>query len=197
VDGVANNFSVKSGAFIFENWPRPACSDGSIIHYDNLSYATLHLDTEEPPNVSVWEGFDISTLFRQYTVQVQLVEVFDGEKRGGVVINYRPHRTVSNHYVFYFVALEEGRLSLYRYNGDRFNLMAFSPATVDWDTWYEITVQTWVSENHEVMLSATGSDGSLGPILLTEFMPDTGNCGVGSYGGKARFAKFQVDLYGV
>lgn len=194
-DRVADQFSVKSGEFQFEqSYDRPVCLDTKLV-YDALStYAAVSLNV---PNVSVWEGFDISTLFRLFTTELQLMPTSTGGKSGGIILNYRPHQTIANTYVFFFVALEEGRLSLYRWNGASFKLLAYSEAYVDYGYWYTLQVQTEVVDNNIMITATCGEAGAyLGPIIVQEYAPDDGNCGVGSYLGHARFASFQVNTYG-
>lgn len=196
-DGVATNFAVKAGQFDFEEDPtRPACADDESQGFPEYTYATL-LHTE--PCLSVWEGFDITTLFRFVTVDLQPVETTSGSVSGGVVYNYRPHSVVPGRFTYFYVGLEADRLALYRYDGYGYKLLGEVAVAPAYGTWYQLSVSTDVVDG-QVLLTAEITDGAslYGVIpwtVLAEFMPDNGLLGVGSLNGKARFAKFAVEIY--
>ena len=204
-DGVADQFAVKSGEFQFEEEEtRPPCFDvddsGDVIYDRYYTYCPIKYDV---PNLSVWEGFDVSTLYREYGIQFMLKTLDDhpNQYSGGLVINYRPHNTIPNHHVYYFAAIEKTRLVLYFFDGFKFHILAQAAMTGTPDVWYNLVVRTLVVRHQAVLrVSAALTTGgtplaALPDIVAHNYAPDTGACGVGSYHGVSRFASFRVAVF--
>lgn len=190
VDGVADDFAVLGGSFTFERDSTRPASDCLDLAYDlTNTYATLSL---AQPNISLWKGFDVSTLFRKYTAVLKLLATTGG-LNGGLVLNFRPHQTVIGRNVYYHVNIESGRVAIYRFNGFASTLLAATSFSAAYDTWYTLTAKTWVADGR--IWLQVDAPVSLGPVVLSEYMPEDGHSGVGSNYGKARFAKFKVEVY--
>lgn len=206
-----SSFVVRTGQFIYVSDDSPADPTVSMISQSeslsesspSLCYATEGPTSVGTRNVAVWEGFDVTTLFRQVTTEVKLVQGPAGSSNnGGIIINYRPHQTNPGQYVYFIAEInyETQEFRLQRFNGTIFRpVVSASVPGLALDTWYRITVQVGVYGGTSVGITARldsiesgGTHVVLGPALVSSYLPDDGYFGLGSNRAIARFSYFEV-----
>ena len=209
--GFSPTFVVRSGQFIFVADDSPEDPTTSMISESESLYVpspSLCYATEGPVsvgaiNISVWEGFDVTTLFRQVTTDIKLVRGPVGSlNNGGVIINYRPRLSNPGQYVYYIAELnyETQEFRIQRFNGTLFRpVVSTTVPGLSLETWYRITVQVGVYDGVSVGITArldsveSGSTHiTLGPALVSNYMPADGFFGLGSNRAIARFSYFEV-----
>lgn len=141
----------------------------------------------------------MSTLGRRFTADVKLLAGPTGAKHnGGIVVNYRPHASYPHRRVYYVVEIDrdamEFRISYF--NG---TLMTPTSAFVSvpglqLNRWYRITVTTAEGSGDNVEISATIANvggtalaASLGPLVVSNYIPDTGYVGLHADRAETRF----------
>lgn len=217
-DADADSFVVKAGLWSFtkDQSPDEPCSPVSDSHSESvsLSESTVVIDvfgwaytsnSAAVRNVSVWEGFDDTTLRRRVTTAIKLLTGPSGAKHnGGVVINYRPHAFNAGQFVYYLAELDYDTQTfrISRFNGTTFQTAVETVVpSILLDSWYKVVVDVEpgvVPAQVKITARLLGlddpvTDVTLGPLSVSNFVPSTGTFGFGSDRALSRFAYFQVE----
>lgn len=212
-DGVADNFVIHSGYWTFVSYDDEellpweggeSYSDSIAVH---LSYSTEATSGAGSRNVSVWEGFDITTLYRQVMTDLYMIQGPAGAKHnGGIVLNLRPHDTIPTRDVYYFAVVDYDaqELRISRFNGTNYVTQTSIPVPgLRLDTWYRMLVEVQPSDDKlsvsitvTLYLAASYPSvlASLGPFSASQFMPADGHYGLGTQQAQTRFGYFWIDV---
>ena len=191
--GVAPYFVVSSGLWSLESvvddgWSFCPVSE-SLSAPTTYVYATGTIATR---NISLWEGFDESTLGRTFATRFRMFPTPSGGKHNaGIVINYRPHATASGLFVYYLAEVDYDTQSLVlkRFNGTTFQTaITYSIAGVLLEKWYSLEVTTELANppyGSQVAITMrfrsvedVTFDVTVGAVLVTNFMPSSGYFGL-------------------
>lgn len=216
-DREAQLFSVKSGLWGMEAdnsnlWlPCPiggyseslstSVSGDSFVPAEAYTYATL---TAAGRCITVWDGFDVSTLGRRFTADVKLTLGPDGASHNaGLVINYRPHASQPNRYVYHYAEIDfdSQQVRLSRFNGGSIQTAGSAAAPgIVLGEWYKITVEVEPGTGNTVNITARFQsrsdatvDVTIGPVGFNNFYPSEGLYGFGTYRAVSRFAYFELE----
>lgn len=157
-DGVADDFVNKYGLWqlVEDDSPATMCDDESVPVSESLSASTsasvgserilqsLEAYTTASRNITVWEGFDDSTVYRRIMTDVKLALGPAGSKtNAGIVLNYRQASPSSTAYLYHLVEIdyETQEFRIVRFNGT--NTVPVVPVSVPGihpDAWYRIDV---------------------------------------------------------
>lgn len=211
-DGSADSFVTKSGLWdvISSDAPDPylLCNDFSVSDSNSSeSGYVLAGRTAAARNITVWEGFDVSTLERKCSVHFRLSEGPTGTRyNAGVVLNYRPHPSVSGQFVYYLaeVEYETQTFRLMRWNGTAMQTVAtFTQPGIALETWYELEC-TVRQVGSKVSLEAVFRslddaliDVTIGPVLVSNYTPSTGYFGMHANRALTEFSSFVVEALDV
>ncbi len=170
---------------------------------EDSSYASEGIFSASQRNVTVWQGFDVTTFHRVVTTDVKLMPGPSGAKHNaGLVINYRPHVTASNTYVYYIAELDYDSQSfrIRRWNGTAFqNAVLASVPGIMLESWYRIVVEIEPGTGEKVYITARliGIDDPtvsvvIGPLLTNNYNPEDGYFGFGTDRSLSRFSYFHI-----
>lgn len=214
----ANYFQVKSGLWdvivATVGDPYRDCGGNSVS--DSNSDSTSDSDevilpaeyvlagrTAAARNIITWEGFDETTLERKLTTHFRMIEGPSGTRyNGGVVLNYRPHATVSGQFVYFLAEIEyeTQTVRLSRFNGTSIQVIAtFTQPGILLNTWYAVTcwirqVGSKVSiEVHFASLADVSVDVTIGPVLVSNYTPSTGYFGLHANRALTEFSSFTLE----
>lgn len=167
------------------------------------SYETQHAATRA---IATYDD-DVSSVYRKATTEVKLLAGSFGAKHNAqLVINYRPHQTVSGQFVYFAaeVDYDTQEFRLLRFNGTAFQVV--SPASValpgiQLDKWYKIEATTLPSgEDGDVSitirLTSVSDPGEIDVTLsatVSNYQPSTGAFGIGTNRALSRFAYLLVE----
>ncbi|HVE24008.1 MAG TPA: hypothetical protein VNC22_01320, partial [Sporichthya sp.] len=212
-DLAADDFSVKGGLWGFQadDSPGTPCdadvsgvSEGSesVSSVRRLGcYATL---TAAARNVSVWEGFDVSTAYRRVTTDL-LVEPGPAGARhnAGLVLNHRPHDTAAGQFVYHLVSADydQQRLTVQRWTGAGVvEVTHVDVPGLRLSRWYRLSVEatplgtTGQTQLDARLTSAVGDETDVTlSVAVSNYRPSTGRFGFHANRALARFAYFQVE----
>jgi hypothetical protein len=166
------------------------------------SYSAEGPSSAAQRNVTVWQGFDVTTLFRRVTTDVKLLAGPPGARRnGGLVINYREPTVTSS--VYYVAELDHDTQTfrINRWNGTNFQVaVSVAVPGLLLDAWYRLIVETRPGFEDRVYLTARllGIDDpsvnvTLGPLTTSNYLPDDGYFGFGTNRAQARFSFFRLE----
>lgn len=198
--GASAYFVVHEGQFLFVTDAGATSEDCPGILY---CYASEGIASVGARNVALWEGFDVTTLFRQVSTELKLMPGPTGASHnGGLILNYRPHAVYSGRNVYYIAEIDcdHQEFRIQRFNGIVFRpAVAVSVAGLRVGDWYRITTQV-APHGPSVAITARLegiTDPSLqvvlGPMLTNNYLPATGLYGLGSDRAETRFAYFKVE----
>lgn len=213
-DLTATEFAVQVGSFGFvvddsvnESpycLPEPVSISDEVIQPDSPAGAYCTLDGASR-HVSIWDGFDDTTLGRKVISDVKMMPGPTGSlHNAAVILNYRAHQTVANRFVYYSCEVDFDRqeFRVVRFNGTAFNVVvAVTVPGLLLETWYRIET-TVVPSGTQVAITARligDSDPiniTLGPLLVSNYSPSTGRNGLGANRAVARFAFFRQEITG-
>lgn len=172
----------------------------SFVPAEGYSYVTT---TAAGRCISVWDGFDISTLGRRFTADVRLTQGPDGaDHNAGLVINYRPHASQPNRFVYHYAEIDfdQQQVRLRRFNGSSMQTVGAATAVgIKLNTWYKVSVDVEPAGGNTVNITARfeSRDGdvnvTIGPVGFNNFYPSDGLFGFGTYRSVSRFAYFQLE----
>lgn len=150
---------------------------------------------------------DETTVYRRATTEVKLTQGPAGAKRNAqLVVNYRPHSSVSGQFVYYAAELDYDaqEFRLLRFNGTAFQVVA--PASVaapgiQLDKWYRIEATVLPGDDAgEVAISVrltSVTDPGVTDVTISAqtnaYQPQTGKFGIGTNRAVSRFAYLRID----
>lgn len=156
-------------------------------------------------NVATWNGFDETTLQRKLTIQFRLVDGPTGTRfNAGAVLNYRPHTTVDDQFVYYLAEMEyeTQTFRIMRYNGTSMQtVVTANQPGILLDTWYEIEciirqVGTRASIEATLRSLENGAiDVTIGPLTVSNYTPSTGQFGLHANRALTEFGSFVVEEF--
>lgn len=202
---LAADFSVKSGTFGFVADESPDAGD-YCTGTDSLDSTPpqVSYEAQNPSlrNVSVWDGFDLTTVRRRYVTDVKLVS--GGTKaNAALVLNYREHATNAGLFVYYMVELD--------YDSQSFRVARFNGVTpqtvlqqavpgIRKDRWYRLAADVTpgpTGGTTQIVATLIGIDDpvtvTIGPLVVSNYYPSTGDSGVSSNLAVSRFSFFRVE----
>ncbi len=177
-------------------------SDEATPENDAYAYCS---NTTSGRCITVWDGFDFSTLGRTFQTDVKLMPgPLGAVHNAGAVINYRPHETQAGRFVYHYAEidfdLQQVRLS--RFNGS--NMQVAVPVSVPGiflNKWYRIFVTVTSTTGNTVTITVrffSLEDGSvdvtIGPVGFNNFYPSDGLWGFGTDRSLARFSHIQLEM---
>jgi hypothetical protein len=197
---ISAGWDTKSGlfSFILDNSPdiSISCSDD-----EGASYASL--DTTDK-NIATWEGFDDSTVGRQVKTDFKLtIGPTGSQQNAGLILNYRPDLFLEGASEFFLVRADwdNQRFEILRFNGTAFvptSAFVFLPG-LKLDAWYRITTRITMATATKVSITATLESlddsslfASLGPLISSQYLPDTGFMGIYADRALSRFSWFSI-----
>lgn len=206
-DLTADDFEVRQGAYVFivdespiEICPLQDMSISDSLSVADASYAAWSLAER---NISIWNGFDESTLQRRVITDIKMLTGPSGAKHNaGVIINYRPHISIPGRYVYYLgeVDYDAQVLRLSYFNGVALQTLSetFIPALA-LDRWYRLqalTFQTGSQVSLRVDLSGIDQvlEVILGPIDVNDYYPSSGVFGLSSNRARSLFSFFRIEM---
>jgi len=206
----AGYFLVREGQFMFvsDYSPDELCPDESEPE-NRVSYATEGAASAGVRNVSVWAGFDVTTMFRKVTADVLLASGPDGSKHnGGIVINYRPHASYPDRNVYHYAVIDYDSqvFRLTRYNGvsDLDTATTVVPG-IRLNHWYRMTATVRPHTEQTVGITLTLEDLDppagvavpidvvIGPVYVNNYYPDVGYFGFIANRSHSRFSFFRLE----
>jgi hypothetical protein len=215
-DTISPHWDVISGAFGFvtdtvHNEPG-VCEISTVSESDSVDdtytgfLGEAYLATSlSQRNISLWRGFDDSTLRRRITTAFKIGTGSPTSGRNaGIIVNHREHPSIRDRFQYFLVQADYNTqtLQVVRFNGS--NFVPVSPAIqlpgLQLGRWYTLTVETMedVGDNVliSVLLESLGNDElsvSLGPVSTSRFLPDTGVNGVHANRSSTRFEYFLLE----
>lgn len=141
-------------------------------------------------NITLWEGFDVQSVFRRVTIHTRMRYGSPSAKHNtGLVLNYRPSETYVGSYEYHVVVLsqDEQTLRVYRYNGVQLQAVTsdvFVPGVL-LDDWYQLsaTILPGTPTTHNSItitlqgLTVPSISATIGPINVANYRPSTGYFG--------------------
>jgi len=206
---VSERFSIDQPCLV----QGPQGAQGAQIQVsDGPSYATEGERSAGTYNVSTWEGFDVTTLYRKVTTDIFLSSDSPANARhnGGIVINYRPHASVANRFVYFIAEIdyEDQEFRLRRFNGTTYQPIVSVPIFgLLRDHWYRLTasVRPHTVETCEIVTTledlnppeetVTPIEATIGPVYVNNYYPDVGYFGFGSNRAWTSFSFFRLEEY--
>lgn len=150
---------------------------------------------------------DSTTVYRRAITEVKIMQGPAGAKQNAqLVINYRPHTSLPNQYVYFAAEVDYDTQSfrLLRFNGTTFQVVA--PATVitpgiQLDKWYRITGTALPGTapgdvNITIRLESVTDPGAIDVSLsvdVSNYQPTTGKFGIGTNRAISRFAYLKIE----
>jgi hypothetical protein len=197
--GDNSHFTVVEGQFLVTGGTDAfaPCGSGQV-------FSTNSVSGNLTSNVVVWEGFDVATLFRRVTTDVMLLDGPPGYHRNaGLVINRRESSVDPTSYVYYaaFLDYDAQTFSIVRNNGTSFQTaVSVNVPGLALKKWYRIsaTVAPYQARSIAITVHLRGLDDpsvdvTLSPLLVTNYMPDSGYYGFVADRALSHFAFFQVE----
>lgn len=186
------------------SWLSQSLSDSLSIG-DPIQYA-LASTSSATRNITLWQGFDVQTVFRRILIHTRMRAGVTGAKHNtGLVLNYRPHATVAGLYEYHVVILnyDAQTLRIYRFNGlQLLSVIAevYVPG-IRLDDWYSIAVTvlpgTTTAETSLYIelqgLSVPTIAATVGPVLVTNYRTSTGYFGFYADKAISEFGYFYVE----
>ena len=196
--GAAPFWFTISGQFSF-------VSDDSPLEtvLPNVSYSTESTIGAANKNLSLWEGFDHTTLRRHYTTDLKLMPgPLNAKHNAGLVVNYRPGPNFDGRYVYFLVEVsyDDKQFRIWYFNG---TTNVLTSAFVDvpaiaLSRWYRLQVRTQPVSGNTVnlLVDLTSLEGAALDVSLSletnSFYPDTGWVGFLADRSYARFSHLRV-----
>lgn len=153
-------------------------------------------------NLIVWRGFDVLSVRRRYETNVRLTN--QGNRANArFVFNVRPHQTTPHLQVYYAAEIDYDRqvVLISRFNGYLRQTVLEQPAAgIQLNTWYR-----WIVEVRPGFTAGTtrittrvqdpvGSfDLTVGPVVVSNYAPSTGDPGFGADEAISEFAYLYVE----
>ena len=225
-DYTSDLFAVKEGSWLFADddspeeicptpAPPPVPPDESISLSDSYfppepggSYATEGVFSASSRNVTVWQGFDVTTLFRRVTTDIKITAGPPGASHnGGIVINYRPHASAPGLFVYYLAQIDYDfqQVQIMRWNGSLYVPAVSVPVPgIMLDSWYRMIVSIVPPANNSSAIGITvkveGIDDpsvsvTVGPLLVNNYRPADGYFGFAAVRSHTRFSFFYLEEF--
>ncbi len=202
---LAADFVVTAGGFGFVEDDSPEAAD-FCEWLDSLDSTppSVSYEANNPSlrAVSVWDGFDLTTVRRRYVTDVKMVA--GGSKfNAALVLNYRPHATAAGLFVYHLVEVD--------YDAQAFRVARFNGVTaqtvlqqavpgIKKDEWYRLAADVTPGPTNgttQIVATLTGITDpvtvTVGPLVVSNYYPSTGRSGVGSNLAVSRFSFFRVE----
>lgn len=182
------------------------CGDSASTSTSDTGYTAYATATTATRNISLWEGFDESTLGRKFVTHFRMMPApVGGKHNAAVVINYREREVGSGQYVYYLAEMhyDTQELRITRFNGTSFQVaVAYNVYGVQLNKWYEMEVATALpsgplSNNVAITvrlrsLEDESIDVTIGPLVVSNFLPSNGYFGLHTYRALTRFSCIQL-----
>jgi hypothetical protein len=169
------------------------------------SYSTTGATSASLRNASVWNGGDITTLYRICTVDLKMLAGPTGAKHnGGVIINFHPDASNPTRHTYWIAEIDYDVFAfrLRRWTGTAWATVASATVPgIQLLEWYRIIVEVVPDLDvgqATIELSLLGIDdptisASIGPVFISNYYPSTGLFGVGTDRAETEFSWFRVD----
>lgn len=209
-DFFAHNFVVITGSWVFNaDWsPSSPCAGISEDLSEPVSLRSSYTSNDvSTRNTAVWEGGDITTLFRKGRTSLKFLDGPSGSSHnGGLVFNQRPITGAPGRFAFWLASIsyEDQTFGIYNWNGT--TLVPIATVTlpgIGLDKWYDVTMVA-VPDAHSALVQLTATmeavDGSLGlttigPVGVSGYYPSTGWIGLSAAQGITEFSYLEVDFF--
>jgi hypothetical protein len=204
---VARDFLIIQGGWTFTSDDSPdqmlseppngpsQCPVGSTGHMSLSTETTIGASVR---NIDVWTG-------NGQTSGVEIITDFNVQQgpigalhNAGIILNYRPHQTDADRYVYYLVQVDYDAqaLQLWFFNGTQFVLIGSVPLVgMLFGVWYRVFVIVRPGLGSGVTIQAqvlSLIDGSInvtfGPVAVNSYLPATGYNGLESNRSFTRFS---------
>jgi hypothetical protein len=155
-------------------------------------------------NVALYAG-DNTSVYRRAITEAKIFQGPLGAKQNAqLVINYRPHTSLPNQYVYFAAEIDYDTQSfrLLRFNGTNFQVVvsAVTPG-IQLDKWYRITATVLPGTapgdvNIKIRLQSIPEPGPIDVSLsvdVSNYQPTTGKFGIGTNRAIARFAYLKIE----
>ena len=204
-DGKAQLFSVKQGLWnlpvdstnLWLPCPVGGMSESLSFSGDDVGHVYAS-NTAAGRSLTVWDGFDYSTLGRRFTTDVKLTAGPAGASHNaGVVLNYREHPSIAGRHVYHYAEIDYDlqQVRLARFNGSSMQVAApVSALGIQLNKWYRITTEIVPATGNTVELTVRFQsladatlDVTIGPVGFNNFYPSDGLFGFGTYRAISRF----------
>jgi hypothetical protein len=157
-------------------------------------------------NITLWQGFDVQTVFRRVSIHTRMRPGSNGSKHNtGLVLNYRAHTTIAGRYEYYVVILnyDNQTLRLHRFDGLQLSgpiASVFAPGT-RLDDWYRISATVLpgaATTDTRISVQLTGLTiptvfAELGPIVVNNYRPSVGRVGFYADKSVSEFGYFYLE----
>jgi hypothetical protein len=157
-------------------------------------------------NITLWQGFDVQTVFRRVSVHTRMRPGTVGSKHNtGLVLNYRPHTTIAGRYEYYVAILsyDTQTLRLHYFDGVQLSsavASVFVPG-IRLDDWYRISATVLpgtATTETKISVQVTGLTiptvfAEFGPIVVTNYRPSTGRIGFYADKSVSEFGYFYLE----
>ena len=157
-------------------------------------------------NITLWQGFDVQTVFRRISVHTRMRPGTVGSKHNtGLVLNYRPHTTIAGRYEYYVAILNYDTQTLRLHYFDGVQLLSavasvFVPG-IRLDDWYRISVTVLpgtATTETKISVQVTGLTiptvfAEFGPIVVTNYRPSVGRIGFYADKSVSEFGYFYLE----
>lgn len=218
-DFTAVDFVEISGAwtFVADNSPAALCeTEGTPVSasFGEFNSASLSMsinaasyasNSAADRNVTLWEGFDVATVFRAVETDLKMTAGPAGAKHNaGLVLNYRPHEITTGQYEYFVAELDYDAqvLRLGRFNGATLvTVGTVAVLGVGLDKWYRLTatVRPGPTPSQTVITAEVRSlDAAAVTAVLTittnQYRPSTGWFGLHAHRALSYFSYFHVGL---
>jgi hypothetical protein len=154
-------------------------------------------------NVTLWNGFDDTTLDRRFTVDFKMLST-TSKRNAGVIVNYRDHPTIPGRYQYFLVELDynEQELRIKRWTGSSFitepafvSTLGLSP-----DLWYRLSIEVTPGAGSTTDITATldnvdapALNVTLGPFNTSRLLPGDGLFGLHANRSYTRFNSVRLE----
>ncbi len=166
---------------------------------------TYETRTTATRNVSVWEGFDVTTIYRKCTTDVLLLRGPDGARHNaGIVANFHlnPSDTALQIYYLAEIDYDTQELRVSRFNGASFQpIVAAQVPGIQLKRWYELALTVGPGTIADqatltvdlLMLSTPGTVAASLSVAVNHYGPSTGRFGLHTNRALASFSGFKVE----
>ncbi len=200
----AADFVVTAGAFQFAADYSPDGGDFCAADSLDSGDAAFSYESANPGtrNVSVWAGFDLTTVRRRYVADVKMLPG-GSRSNAALVLNFKPHPSTAGLFVYHTVEIDfdAQAFRVARFNGVSFQtILQQSVPGIRRGVWYRLVAEVRpgpTGGTTQITASAVGlSDPvtvTVGPLVVSSYYPSTGTSGVGTNLALSRFAFFRVE----
>jgi hypothetical protein len=179
----------------------PPIDVSGSLEYAQAAYQAM---TAASRNVSLWEGFDDSTVYRRVFAEVMLLQGPVGAAHNaGIVLNYRPSSTTENQFVYFAAEInwDNQTFSISRFNGTKLQPVAPVPVpSIQLNKWYRIDVTITAAGAGQTMITAhltsitdPGQTDVMLSLTTNAYQPSTGWFGLETDRAVANFAYMRVE----